>query len=345
MPRIIVLGAGELGLSVIEALSTGKSGSSSGLKDSLELAILLRPRPEDDPDRQSLVQHLMNLHKLSASRLLKPITIIYTNINSPDLHTHLAGHDVVISALGFSAGSGTQLRVCHAAMQARVSWFFPWQFGIDYDIIGRGSAQPVFDEQLDVRDLLRQQEGMRWTIVSTGIFTSFLFDPAFGVVRIIPEEYETSLDDRGGSHGAPPIKDSAAKHLHDRKQVVITALGDWGNRVTMTSAKDIGRITAEIIMRNAAGSSAKHSGVVYTAGSTITFTDLERRGWQVMRHLKTVGQLELEVQSDPRNVGAKYQLVWAKNLGVAWSRLNTWNAQNGMEVQGLEDWIEENLVA
>jgi hypothetical protein len=73
------------------------------------------------------------------------------------------------------------------------------QFGGDYDAIGRGSAQPLFDIQLDVRDLLRAQTKTEWVIVSVGIvskplsytvvmltaiqFTSFVFEPMFGKPR------------------------------------------------------------------------------------------------------------------------------------------------------------------
>ena len=33
--------------------------------------------------------------------------------------------------------------------------YFPWQFGVDYDVIGKGSSQDLFTEQLAVRDMLR----------------------------------------------------------------------------------------------------------------------------------------------------------------------------------------------
>ncbi len=72
---------------------------------------------------------------------------------------------------------GTQRNPLHAALTAGVSRFFPRQFGADYDEIGRGSAQTLFDEQLDVRDLPRSQHTTEWVIISTGMFTSFLFEP------------------------------------------------------------------------------------------------------------------------------------------------------------------------
>jgi hypothetical protein len=46
-------------------------------------------------------------------------------------------------------------------LSAGVKRYLPWQFGVDYDVIGRGSAQTLFDEQFDVRDLLRGQRGER----------------------------------------------------------------------------------------------------------------------------------------------------------------------------------------
>ena len=65
--------------------------------------------------------------------------------------------------------------------------YFPWQFGVDYDVVGTGSGQQVWDEQLEVRHLLRAQKATEWVIVSTGIFTSYLFDSGFGVVDAPPK--------------------------------------------------------------------------------------------------------------------------------------------------------------
>src|SRR5690606_9200037 len=102
--------------------------------------------------------------------------------------TELAGlHMVVNTAVawtGFGTGRRFSLQQSPTALDAGVKRFFPWQFGVDYDVIGRGSAQDLFDEQLDVRDLVRCQERMEWVIVSTGMFTSFLFVPEFGVVDL-----------------------------------------------------------------------------------------------------------------------------------------------------------------
>lgn len=50
-----------------------------------------------------------------------------------------------------------QIKIAKALLAAGVKRYFPWQFGIDYDVTGRNSSQGLFDSQLDVRDLLRGQ--------------------------------------------------------------------------------------------------------------------------------------------------------------------------------------------
>ena len=114
----------------------------------------------------------------------------------------------------------------------------PWQFGVDYDVVGRGSGQKVFDEQSDVRDMLRRQTATQWVIVSTGMFTSFLFEPAFGVVDL--------------EHGK------------------VHALGSWHNRLTITTSDNIGRLTAVIL----AYEPYAQNEVVCVAGDTFSYTRL-----------------------------------------------------------------------
>lgn len=310
MTRILVLGAGELGLSILTHLSSHPSQPS--------ISVLLRPTSDPTSTRTTLLSTLTDLH----------VQIIYADLTQPDLFTHLIGFDVLISATGFSAGSGTQRHICQAALKANVGWFIPWQFGVDYDSIGRGSSQPLFDEQLDVRDLLRGQKSVRWTIISTGIFTSFLFDKAFGVVLKNKEEQkEGEGEEREGEGG----------------KVVVNALGKWENRVTMTTPDDIGRLTAEIIYDQ----TSTGSGVEYIAGDTTTFTGiadaLENAAWEVERRLISVDQLQRAREERPEDVGPKYQLIWARNVGVSWDVGDTWNARRGVEVVGMEEWIKGNF--
>lgn len=80
----------------------------------------------------------------------------------------------MISATGFSSPLGTQVHLAQQAPKANVGRYVPWQFGLDYDAVGVGSGMELFDEQLEVRRLLRSQDIVKWTIISTGLFTSYL---------------------------------------------------------------------------------------------------------------------------------------------------------------------------
>ncbi|MET8615665.1 hypothetical protein [Streptomyces misionensis] len=94
------------------------------------------------------------------------------------------------------------MKVAQAALQARLPRYFPWQFGVDFDVIGRGSPQDIFDSQLDVRDLLRSQDQTEWVIISTGMFMNYLFEPGSGMVDL-PNDTVNALRDDARRHRRP----------------------------------------------------------------------------------------------------------------------------------------------
>lgn len=211
-------------------------------------------------------------------------------------------------------GSGVQRKLARAVLQAGVKRYLPWQFGVDYDVIGRGSAQDLFDEQLDVRDLLRSQDQTEWVIVSTGMFTSFLFEPSFGVVHL------------GRS--------------------TVNALGSWDNAVTVTAADDIGALTTEIVFAEP----RIVDQIVTIAGDTITYRQLadavdELLDLKVRRVEWSVPELKRELAEDPDNAIRKYRVVFAEGRGVAWDKSQTFNAEHGIAVCGLHEWMRNNLSA
>ena len=222
----------------------------------------------------------------------------------------------------------TQLKLAKAVFEANAAreqkeagrgmWYFPWQFGIDYDAIGRGSAQDLFNEQLDVRDLLRAQKEVRWTIVSTGMFMSFLFEEAFGVVS----------------------KDWSK----------VTALGSKENEITVTSVEDIGRVVAEMVMTD---EGEKGSGIVYTVGAMGSLRGLAYGLKKVTGKEVLVEEVPLEVLKDElkeaeeegneAEVGfRKYRVVFAEGKGVSWPADSCWGRQRGMEMKGVRAWAEEH---
>jgi threonine dehydrogenase-like Zn-dependent dehydrogenase len=156
--NILVLGAGELGMAVLRELAA---------RPKTRVTAMLRPSTLEDDKRETL----QNLEALG----IKVVFADAANDSEEKLRALFSGFDTLVSCLGFAAGAGIQRKLARAALQSDLKRFVPWQFGVDYDVIGRGSPQDLFDEQLDVRDLLRGQSRVQWLIISTGMFTSFLF--------------------------------------------------------------------------------------------------------------------------------------------------------------------------
>ncbi|KAI4117660.1 MAG: hypothetical protein LQ345_002159 [Seirophora villosa] len=210
---ILVVGAGELGLPILHSLARLSSTASPASQPTL--TVLLRPSTINSPSASKALE-LSTLRSLGIAFLAADIS----TSTAAELAPRFRNYDTVISCTGFSGGPGTQRKLAQAALEAGVKHYYPWQFGVDYDIIGPDAAAGLFREQCEVRQLLRAQRKTKWTIVLTGMFTSFLFDPVFGVV-------DTAIAGTG-------------------KKVVVRALGSWENRVTVTTPEDIGKIVAEL---------------------------------------------------------------------------------------------------
>ena len=163
-----------------------------------------------------------------------------------------------------------------------------------------------------MRELLRSQTDTKWLIISTGMFTSFLFEPSFGVV--------------------------------DLSKNTVRALGSWDNAVTITTVEDIGKLTAGILFAEP----TLEDKVIYTAGDTITYQHLADSIERVLlRDVKrvrwTVPELKKRLVADPDDALAKYRVVFAEGRGVAWPKSGTFNAERKLPVVGLQEWMLEHL--
>ena len=323
MPSILVLGAGELGLPVLTALARHPVHTAS--PSSTPITVLLRPSAitaSASSEKKALAAHLRA--DLGISLLPGDVAASTTS----ELAALFEPFDIIISCSGMTYPPGTQLKLAKAVFEAdaarerkeagRGMWYFPWQFGGDYDAIGRGSAQDLFNEQLDVRDLLRAQKEVRWTILSTGMFMSFLFEEAFGVVS----------------------KDWSR----------VTALGGKENEITVTSVEDIGRVVAEMVMTD---KGKKGSGITYTVGATVSARGLANElgkatGREVAVDVVPLQVLKNELKEaeeggDKAEVGfRKYRVVFAEGKGVNWPADSCWGRQRGMEMKGVRAWAEEH---
>ncbi|CAF3441679.1 unnamed protein product [Fusarium graminearum] len=297
MPQnILILGAGELGICVLEALSHHPNQQH-------RVSVLVRQATLDSaaPDKRKLVQRIRALNAGTEGT-----DVVAASVE--DLAAIFKKYDVVVSCNGMGLPSGTQVKLLDAVVAAGVKRFFPWQFGMDYDIIGRGSSQDLFDEQLNVRNKLRAQENVDWTIVSTGLFMSFLFLADFGVV--------------------------------DLSQKIVRALGSWENEISLTTPQDIGRITADIIL-DPRGIARQ---VVYTAGDTISYGRLadlldEHFKTAFKRELWDLELLKKQMEDEP-SVMVKYRDTFAQGRGVAWDKKGTVNVERGIEVVDVKNYLE-----
>ena len=87
---------------------------------------------------------------------------------------------------------------------------------------------------------------------------------------------------------------------------------------------------------------------MYTAGDTITYARLADivdsvLGRKVRRVEWSVPKLKDELVQDADNSIKKYRVVFAEGRGVSWEIDKTFNAQQGIEVLGVESWARENL--
>jgi len=298
--RILVLGAGELGLAVLQGLAARSAESAS-------ISVLLR----EGTLQSSSIEKQRQVDKIKTLGVVIVVADV-TAASVGELAALLGSYDTVISCVGFGAGRGTQRKLTEAALASGVKRYIPWQFGVDYDLIGRGSPQDLFDEQLDVRDLLRAQSQTEWVIISTGMFTSFLFDPAFGVVDL-----------RAGQ---------------------VNALGSLETSVTVTTPEDIGALTAAIVLH----SPRIVNKVVYTAGDTLSYGDLadllERvTGRKIERRELSVQHLLAALEEMPGDDLRKYRAVFAMGRGVAWDIPHTFNGAHGLPMTSAEQWAQSAL--
>lgn len=177
---------------------------------------------------------------------------------------------------------------------------------------------PLFGAQRDVRELMRKEAvgaNVKWTVVSTGIFMSFLFESFWGIVDL-------SRVVNGG-------------------KVVVRALRNWEHKVTVTDVHDIGRVLARIV----AGDVDAENKVVYIAGDTVSYEELADivarvSGKSVEKEAWSVPYLEEELRKYPEHGIKKYRLVFARD-GVWWDKQATVNERLGMKMMHVEDYAKD----
>jgi hypothetical protein len=295
--HMLVLGAGELGMAVLSALAIRRQHAHT------ELVVLVSPQSIDNPSaaQQQTASALQALN-------IKMVAFDLATCTEAELVAQLRPFHTVINCTGFVAGAGTQMKITQAVLDAGVRRYFPWQFGVDYDVVGQGSGQPVFDEQYRVRQVLRAQSATEWVIVSTGMFTSFLFEPAFGLVDF----------DAG----------------------IVRGLGSWETSVTVTTPDDIGVLTTAILLEEPRIANQ----VVFVAGDTVSYGQLAdivdaAAGRRFRRDLLTADMLRAACMEHPDDAMARYRLAFGRGDGMWWDKAGTYNAARAIATTDIRGWL------
>ncbi|WP_429951911.1 aromatic alcohol reductase [Comamonas sediminis] len=302
--NILVLGAGELGLPVLRNL-VRKAKDISGSK----ISVLLRASAVEssEPAKQ---RDIAEIRSLGIEIVLGDL--VKSSID--ELAVVFARYDTVIGCAGYAAGINTPIKLARAALQSGIPRYFPWQFGVDFDVIGRGGPQDIFDAQIDVRELLRSQDQTEWVIISTGMFMSYLFEPEFGVV--------------------------------DLQNGAVHALGSFDTAVTLTTPDDIGALTAEVVFAQP----RIRNEIVYLAGDTVTYGQVADKleaglGRSFTRSVWTEQYLLDELARDPQNMMSKYRAAFAQGRGMSWNKSGTFNQRRAIPVTDVSSWINANLAS
>lgn len=298
---VLILGAGELGLPVIRNMAQKAKNNNT------TITVLLRQATieSEEVEKKRMIDELKALN----------VTLLSADLSAPssELVSIFKNFDAIVSCTGYGTGAGGfQIKLVNAVLEAGVKRYFPWQFGVDFEIIGRGSAQDLFDEQLDVREILRAQTATKWVIISTGLFTSYLFQPFFGVVDF------------------------------DKK--VVNALGSLDTAVTVTTPDDIGMLTAEIFFEKP----EIENSIVYIAGDTITYGQLgdvveSLSGQKFERTVSDLDELAKDLKNDPTNFVYKYRSIFGNGRGVSWNFNKSFNAKKGIKTTSAKEWAEKNI--
>jgi hypothetical protein len=128
----------------------------------------------------------------------------------------------------------------------------------------------------------------------------------------------------------------------DLKARTLRGLGSWDKRLSVTTARDIGRVAAEIVYEPR----EINRQIIYVAGDTVSYGDVadlveKRFGGHWKRELWDMQTLEQRLKDTPDDGMVKYQNVFAAGKGVAWDMKSTVNAQRGMQMQSVEDYLRE----
>ena len=304
---ILLLGAGELGTAIADALATHPK------RNGASITVSMRPCSISNPSssKTAEIAHLRAIH-------VEAMPLDLEGSSTSDLVKVFSRFGTIVGCMGFTTPFELQNKLSQAVVDSKVPRFIPWQFGVDYDIVGPDAGNGQFRQLVEARKPLRAQNTTKVVIITTGIFMSML--PVLGAIEV------------GGNGPA------------------VHAYGNWQNRLTATTVEDIGRCTAEIILDgeeywNRPGPNGQ---VVRLAGDTLTAEKLadtleEATGKKVRRELWSKDVLQNNMYNEPENMLHRLKVIWADNRGLAWDKETSFNGQRNIPMRTAKAWAETNF--
>jgi nucleoside-diphosphate-sugar epimerase len=133
------------------------------------------------------------------------------------------------------------------------------------------------------------------------------------------------------------------EHRGEDGKITVRALNSWEHKVTATDVDDIGKVLARVI----AGDVAAENRVMYTAGDTVSYSQLadiveKVTGKKVEREEWSIPHLEDELTKDPDNDIKRYRLVFARD-GVWWDKEVSVNHVLGIACTDVESYARQIL--
>ena len=129
----------------------------------------------------------------------------------------------------------------------------------------------------------------------------------------------------------------------DHTSQMFTAPGSFSNSLTITCLDDIGRIVADVIVNGRSRNDKVWTGEEVTWEQM--FQQLETAtGRPYVRVVRSISEYEAAIEANPFDIGARFGLNFAKQLGVSHpSGTVTYAQQYGLRTKTLADWVEDNI--
>lgn len=246
------------------------------------------------------------------------VTLLVGDINEQAELVHVlrgAAIDVVVSAVGHSAHLD-QLSLLAAVKAAGVQRFFPSEFGFDEaDMdVEHSPLRSLLHNKRQVREAMLAS-GVDWTVVLVGAFLEWFVDSAF--------------------------------FGFDLANNTVIAPGSLSAAITLTSLRDIGRLTADAVLDDGTRNSVVRLGQPITYQQAADIVDAtynsspSRKRPAMTRTTKTIDDRQREVEADPHNLPARFAILLATQKGISWPEQETYSNQRAYQQRTFTDAVRD----